>query len=138
MDGRSVSRYIRLCELNKSILDRVDNEEIGLYPAVSISYLSSDEQAELNRVLDGSKYKIDIKKAETLREVSENKKLTNDKILQIVSGEFNKKLTKKSSAPFIIKKKMYLKYFTKEMNESEVESIVDSALKEYFEKRKNT
>jgi ParB family chromosome partitioning protein len=42
IDPRSVSRYVRLSQLTPELLSRVDNGEIGLYPAVSISYLSPD------------------------------------------------------------------------------------------------
>jgi ParB family chromosome partitioning protein len=134
----NVSRYIRLSYLTRLLLDRVDNEEIAVRAAVSISYLSPDEQTALNRVLDELKYKLDMKKAESLREASENKKFTDDKIVQILSGEANKNVKIKPSASFTIKRKMYLKYFNESMNEVEVESIIDTALTEYFTKRKNT
>jgi len=134
LDARSVSRYIRLCELNESLLNRVDNNEIGLYPAVSLSYLSVDEQNELNKVLEESKYKVDMKKAESLREHSESSKLTSNKIKQILSGEFNKK--PKSTASFRIKYKIYSKYFNENVKHDEAESIIDKALEEYFSKQK--
>jgi len=132
----NISRYIRLCELNKSLLSRVDTDEIGLYAAVSISYLSPDEQNELNRILEEHKHKIDMKKAEMLRNHSENKKLTARKIEQILAGEINKKPASKSLPPLKIKPKIYTKYFDETMKQSEMESIVDKALEEYFIKHK--
>jgi len=44
----NVSRYIKLNDLNSELLTRVDNGEIGIYPAVSLSYLTHEEQEELN------------------------------------------------------------------------------------------
>ena len=132
LDARNVSRYIRLCELNKLLLNKVDAEEIGLNAAVSISYLSPGEQEELNNILDNNKYKIDMKKAEMLRSHSENKKLTKDKIAQILSGEINKK--NKSPAVFKLKHKIYSKYFDEAVNHEEAELIIDKALAEYFKK----
>jgi len=133
LDARSVSRYVRLCELNESLIGRVDNDEIGLYPAVSISYLSPDEQTELDRLLSESAYKVDMKKAESLREFSEGKKLTNEKMEQILSGELNKKPKPKTPPPFKLKAKIYQKYFDGDTPQSEIESVIDQALAAYFE-----
>ena len=46
LDARTVSRYARLSFLNKALLNRVDDGETGLYPAVSLSYLTPGEQTE--------------------------------------------------------------------------------------------
>jgi len=135
LSPRSISNYIRLCKLNSALLNRVDNETIAFIPAISISYLSPDEQTELNIILDKNNYKVDIKKAEMLRSYSENKKLTSDKIAQILSGELNKKpKTTKSPAVFKLKYKIYSKYFDETVNHEEAESIIDKALEKYFEK----
>ena len=133
LSKNTVARYVRLSFLNESLLDRVDSDEIGLYPAVSLSYLSGDEQTELNRLLDESSYKIDMKKAESLREFSENKKLTNEKMEQILSGGLNKKPKPKAAPPFKLKAKIYQKYFDGDTPQSEMETVIDKALSEYFE-----
>jgi ParB family chromosome partitioning protein len=127
LDPRSVSRYVRLCELNRPLLDRVDNDEIGLYPAVSLSYLTSDEQAELDKLLSDSAYKIDMKKAESLRGFSESKKLTHEKMKQILSGELNKKPKPKTTPPFKLKAKIYQKYFEPNTPQAEMETVIDQA-----------
>ncbi|MCL2253081.1 MAG: ParB/RepB/Spo0J family partition protein [Lachnospiraceae bacterium] len=132
LDARTVSRYIRLCDLCEFMLNRVDNDEIGLYPAVSLSYLSPDEQTELDRLLTESAYKIDMKKAELLREFSEVKKLTPEKMTQILSGELNKKPKPKTAPPLKIKAKVYQKYFSGDTTQSEMETIIDQALSDYF------
>jgi len=136
LDPRTVSRYIRLCELNEPLLRRVDAEEIGLYPAVSLSYLAPDEQTELDRLLSESAYKVDMKKAESLREFSEGKRLTNEKLIQVLSGELNKKPKPKTAPPLKIKAKIYQKYFDGDTPQSEMETIIDKALSEYFENHK--
>ena len=45
--GRTVQRYIRLTNLAKLLLDMVDEQKIALSPAVELSYLTKQEQAEL-------------------------------------------------------------------------------------------
>ena len=132
LDARTVNRYTRVYLLSKELLDRVDAEEIGLYPAVSLSYLSSDEQDELDRLLCETTYKVDMKKAESLREFSEGKKLTNEKMMQILSGELYKKPKPKTAPPLKVKAKVYQKYFNDKYSQAEMEVIIDKALAMYF------
>ena len=140
LDPKNISRYIRLAELNAALLSKVDNKQIAFNPAVSISYLTPDEQTELNRLLDENKYKykLDMKKAETLRNYSEDKKLTAEKTAQILSGELGRKQKTKPAAPLKIKHKIYSKYFAEDMKQSEIESIVDKALEYYFNRNKHS
>jgi ParB family chromosome partitioning protein len=137
LSSTNVARYIRLIHLDKYLQDKVDNDDIGLYAAVSLSYLSAQEQTELNRLLDENKYKINIKKAELIREFSANKKLNNTVMEQILSGEFNKKSKSKTPAQFVIKQKIYKRYFDETKSHTEVESIIVKALEEYFAKYEN-
>jgi len=136
LDARSVSRYVRLTYLINPLLNRVDNEEIGLYPAVSISYLSETEQTSLNTVLNTTAYKVDMKKAETLRSYSERKQLSDDKMMLILSGEIDKAKKPTAPPPLKIKHKVYSKYFSQDTKQSEMETIIDCALAEYFENHK--
>jgi ParB family chromosome partitioning protein len=78
-----------------------------------------------------------MKKAESLRQLSESKKLTNEKMEQILSGELNKKPKPKTPPPLKIKAKIYQKYFDGSTPQSEMETIIDQALAEYFEIHKN-
>jgi ParB family chromosome partitioning protein len=132
LDARTVSRYKKISFLNRALLNRVDTDEIGLYPAVSISYLSSDEQDELDRLLSETAYKVDMKKAESLREFSEDKKLSHEKMMQILSGELYKKPKPKTAPPLKIKAKVYQKYFDDKYSQTEMEVIVEKALAMYF------
>lgn len=140
LDARTVSRYIRLCGLSETLLERVDADEIGLYPAVSLSYIPPDEQAELERLLGEAAYKVDMKKAESLRELSERGKLTQGKMVQVLSGELNRKAKSKATPPFKLKAKICQKYFGGGTPPGEIEATIDQALAEYFEnhKKENT
>ena len=136
LSSASVARYVRIAHLIKPLQYRVDDDEIGLYLAVSLSYLSPDEQAGLDSLLNESAYKVDMKKAESLRELSERKKLTNEKMAQILSGELSRKPKPKTAQPFKLKAKIYQKYFDGSTTQSEAETIIDQALAEYFENHK--
>jgi ParB family chromosome partitioning protein len=132
----AISKQGKRTDLLDKIKRLSNPDEIGLYPAVSISYLSPDEQNELNRLLNETSYKIDMKKAESLRVMSESKKLTNEKMEQILSGELNKKPKSKNAPPLKIKPNIYQKYFDGDTTQSEMLQIIEQLLAEYYENRK--
>jgi ParB family chromosome partitioning protein len=136
LSSASVARYVRVSFLIEPLQNRVDTDEIGLYPAVSISYLSPDEQTGLDRLLNESAYRVDMKKAESLREFSEAKKLTDEKMELILTGDLNKKPKPKTAPPLKIKARIYQKYFDGDTSQSEMEATIDQALAEYFENHK--
>ena len=136
LSSASVARYIRLTYLNKALQNRVDTDEIAFISGVSLSYLSPDEQIELDKLLNETSYKVDMKKAESLREFSEGKKLTNEVMVQILSGELNKKPKSKTAPPLKIKAKIYQKYFGAGTTQAEMEAVIDQALADYFQSRK--
>ena len=136
LSSASVARYIRISFLIEPLQQRIDNNEIGLYPAVSLSYLTETEQTELNTILNTTSYKIDMKKADTMRNFSKRKQLSDENILLILSGEIDKAKKPKLPRPLKIKHKVYSKYFSQDTKQSEMETIIDQALSEYFENHK--
>lgn len=136
LSSASVARYIRITYLIPALQNRVDNDEIPFISAVTISYLSPDEQNELNSILEKTTYKINLKKADILRNFSEERKLTNEKIEQILSGMIDKKTKSKSFPPVKIKHKIYSKYFNANVKQNEIEATIDKALAEYFDNHK--
>lgn len=127
-----VARYVRLSELNSSLMKRLDDNEIAFMAAVTLSFLKNEEQEIIESVLIENSFKLDMKKAETLRNYSTNKKLNKETAYSILSGELNRKT--KSNKPAIIKLKPKLinKYFSPEVKQPEIEDIIDKALKLYF------
>jgi ParB family chromosome partitioning protein len=134
LSSASVARYIRVSYLIKSLQNRVDKDEIGLYPAVSLSYLKEDEQTALNLILEIKSYKIDMKKAGALRDLSAEKNFTGETVTAVLSGKLNNKSDDK--APLKIKHEVYSMYFTKGETQEEMEKIIEKALTEYFNNHK--
>lgn len=132
LSKNSVSRLLRIDKLTQSLKGRVDTSEIGIYPAVALSYLAEAEQQDVEKVLSENEFKVDMKKAEMLRSYSESSKLNEKTAYQILSGEINKK-PKSTTPPSVkIKHKVYSKYFPSDTKASEIERIVDEALEWYF------
>lgn len=131
LSKNSVARLLRVNKLITPLKTMVDNSALAIRPAVSLSYLSETEQTELEMHISDTGYKVDMKKAEALRSFSESKKLTNDKILLILSGEYEKKQNPKS--PTVkIKMNIYSKYFNEDTSKTEIENTVEQALELYF------
>ncbi len=136
LSPRNVARYVRISYLSEPLTSRLDHGEIAFIPAVMLSYLSMDEQALLNQLLHETSFKIDMKKADILHKLSDTKKLTMEKMRQVLSGELNKKPKSKTVPPLKIKAKIYQKYFDSNTTQSEMETIIDQALEEYFQNHK--
>jgi len=85
--GRQVQRYIRLNELIPELLDKVDNKEIAFNPAVEISYLSKSEQEMLLEAMDYSDATPSHAQTIILKKLSQEGKLTNEEIVEIMSEE---------------------------------------------------
>ena len=128
----TIARYLRINKLNPALKSLLDNGDIAFIPAVTVSYLNAYEQEELAKCIELNRFAVDIKKANLLREFSENRKLDNDSIYFILNGEIG--LTPKSNrAPTVkVSKAVYAKYFNPGQSAKEIQKIVEEALERYF------
>ncbi|WP_163859512.1 ParB N-terminal domain-containing protein [Paenibacillus elgii] len=132
MSPTNIKRYLRLNHLVPELLERVDQGEIRLRPAVDLSYLKPEEQQTVEVLIQEQGYKVDMKKSELLRGKSENRNCNEQVIKAILSGEATRRPKSKTPAPFKLKHKIYTKYFTPDSKVAEVEEIIDKALALYF------
>lgn len=82
--GRTISRYIRLTELIPALLERVDNREIALRPAVELSYFPKDVQTTINEQIEIEQCTPSHAQAIRMRRMHEEGKLTNEAIAAIM------------------------------------------------------
>ena len=136
MSRENVRRYIRLNYLNEGLLNMVDEGSIKLVPAVSLSYITTDEQNILLSILSNNDYKIDMKRADKLKERSG--KLSEDDILAISSGEFFEKKKSVKVTAVTVKPKLISKFFNAYTTQTEITSTIEIALEEYFERRRQS
>jgi ParB family chromosome partitioning protein len=134
MSQDNVRRYIRLNHLNEGLLNMVDEGSIKLVPAVNLSHLNMEEQNILFSILTKNDYRIDTKRAEKLKERSG--KLTEDDIMAIASGELFEKKNKRKLTAVTVKPKLISKFFTSYATRTEITSTIETALEEYFERRR--
>lgn len=87
VSARTISRLLRIHELNDYLKECLDDGKFKLDPAINISYLKKEEQQELEELLgDNADYKINMKKGKELREASKTGKLTKEKMEEILKG----------------------------------------------------
>lgn len=133
----SISRYLRIDKLNNCLKKRLDNNEFTLIAGVAISYISDDEQTMLDRLIKENAYKVDIKKAELMKAVSKDKKLTEDNMKSILDGSYGKKPAKaKKRTSVTVKPAVINKYFGPYESEKDVVNIIDQSLEIYMENKK--
>ncbi|MDO0824051.1 ParB/RepB/Spo0J family partition protein [Desulfosporosinus nitroreducens] len=136
MSRANIQRYIRLNFLIEGLLDRVDEEKIALRPAVYLSYLSKKEQQIIEDIISINNFKIDMVKAERMKGLSEQGKLSGDNIYSILSGEDDKK--PKKSTGIKLKPKLVTKFFHAGQKPAEIEQIIEKALSLYFGQERGT
>lgn len=85
--GRQVQRYIRLTELIQELLDMVDIRKISFSPAVEISYLTKEEQNLLYCYIQKYDATPSQSQAIYLKKLSQEGKLTTNKLEEIMSAE---------------------------------------------------
>lgn len=85
--GRQVQRYIRLNELDPQLLQMVDDGKIALSPAVELSYLTPQEQADLITTMDTEERTPSHAQAIRMRRLSADGKLDMDTIFAIMTEE---------------------------------------------------
>ena len=85
-DSRETIRhYIRLTNLEKPLLDLVDENRIAMRPAVELSYLKPEEQKMVYAMYDSDEVTPSYSQAQRMRKLSEEGKLDNDAVFNIMT-----------------------------------------------------
>ena len=128
--GRQIQRYIRLNNLLPEILELVDNKQIGLNPAVELSYLDEDEQRRLLEAMDFSQSTPSLSQAQRIKKMSQEEGITQEAMNVIMSEE------KKSDVDRVtIKNDVLKKYFPKSYTPKQMEDTIVKLLDQWQKKR---
>ena len=122
--GRKVQRYIRLTELLPELLELVDRGKIKVSPAVSLSYLSKEEQEWVLQCVVGRAASVSGTMADQLKKHSEEGKLTELAVELILCEE--KKETGKVTLPGKVKQ-----YFPKDYSNQQIEQVIFELLENW-------
>ena len=83
--ARQIQRYIRLTNLIPDILQKVDEGQIALTPAVELSYLSKEEQQILAEAMEYEDCTPSLSQAVKLKKLSQSRALKPEDIAEIMS-----------------------------------------------------
>ena len=125
--GRTVQRYIRLTNLAKPILDMVDAQRIAFSPAVELSYLTKQEQAELWDLMQSEDCTPSLSQAIRMKKLSQQVKLTPEVMFSILTEE---KPNQKEQVR--IKTESLRKYFPKSYSAEQMEQAILKLLENQY------
>jgi len=130
----TVARYLRINHLIPTLKARLDSGDIAFIPGVTLSFLKEGEQNILEKCIGLNGFKVDMKKANLLRDHSEKGKLDMDSAYLILAGEIGQ-IDRRDRAPSVkFSRAVYLRYFRPGQTVKEVQGIVEKALEMYFQK----
>ena len=84
--AKQVQRYLKLTDLISELLEKLDNGELSFNPAVELSYLTIEEQKEFIDAMEYTQAVPSISKAQRIKKLSREKKLTGTKMREIMGG----------------------------------------------------
>lgn len=125
-----VRRYIRLTELIPELLNMVDDKKIAFNPAVELSYLKKEEQADLLEAMDMEQATPSLSQAQRLKKFSAEGKCTLEVMCAIMSEEKKGELDKVTLTGDKLRK-----YFPKSYTPQKMEETIIKLLEGWQKKR---
>ena len=135
LSSRTVARYLRINQLSEPLKNMVDDGKIAMRAGVDLSYLSREKQEMIDAIVSEDTFKVDMKKAAMIREKEDEGKLDWKMAKSIITGEAMKDPNKEK--PMKLSPKFYNKYFSKNTDFKEMETIIGKALDLYYQQEKN-
>ena len=126
-----VKRFIRLTNLAKPLLDMVDEQKIALSPAVELSYLTRQEQAELWDIMQSEACTPSLSQAVRLKKLSQQAELTPEAIFDIMSEA---KPNQRDRVRFEVS--AIRKYFPRSYTPQQMEQAILKLLEAQYQKKR--
>ena len=128
--SRQIQRYIRLTNLVQPLLQLVDDGRIAFSPAVELSYLTVQEQAELWDIIRSEDCTPSLSQAVRLKKLSQSAQLSAERIYDIMREE---KPNQKERVRLEVSS--LRKYFPKNFTVSQIEESILKMLDEQYHRR---
>jgi len=135
LDNRKVARLIRLTYLIEDWKLFVDNTKKAFLIGVNISYLAPEMQTYLYQECDEMGIKLNLKNAEALKKMNADKPLDETTISKFLLSNEKEKIKPKEYQSIKVRAKFFDKYLKDIESPSDMDVIIEAALKEYFDKR---
>lgn len=133
-DSRNqIQRYIRLTQLEKPLLDMVDEKKIAMNPAVELSYLKPDEQKQLLEAIDLEQSTPSLSQAQRMKKFSQEGRLTFDVMDAILSEE-----KKPPETHITLTSDKISKFFPKSFTPEQMEKTIIKLLEKWCRSRQQS
>lgn len=127
---KQIQRYIRLTNLIPEILKMVDEKQIAFNPAVELSYLPEEKQKKLYEIMSMQQGTPSLSQAQLMKRLSEEEKLDDAMMLEMLSGEKPNQTEKVS-----IKRDRFEKYFPKDYTAKQIEDTIVKLVEDWYRKK---
>lgn len=128
--SRQIQRYIRLTNLIPEILQKVDDGQIALTPAVELSYLTEQEQQELLEAMECEDCTPSLSQAVQLKKLSQAGALDVDTIVTLMSQPKANQAEKISFRVNDLRK-----FFPKSYDTTQIQETILKLLNDYQKRR---
>ena len=125
---KQIQRYIRLTELRPDLLEMVDNKKIKFNPAVELSYITPNEQYLLLEVMKEDDVVPSLSQAQQIKKLSQEKRCTKEALHALLAVASIKERN------VVIKHEIIMQYFSADVSDAEIESLICRLLEEYRQK----
>ena len=127
---RSIERFIRLAKLEPQLLEKVDNKEIGLTPAVELASLTRDEQQGFLDAMEYSQNTPSFSQAQRIKKLSQQGQCTAEAMREIMSEEKKSELDK-----IVINTDEIKKYFPRSFTPRQMKNTILKLLNNWMKNR---
>lgn len=127
-----VSRYIRLTELIPELLNMTDERVIAFNPAVELSFLKTEEQAQLLDSMEYAQSTPSLSQAQRLKKFSQEGHLSIDAMRAIMSEEKKTEMDKVTLPAETLRK-----YFPKSYTPQRMQETIIKLLEQWQKKRQH-
>lgn len=127
--SKQIQRYIRLTELIPELLDYVDQGKLAFNPAVAISYISPELQADLIDVMNIYACSPSLAQADRMKKLSQEGSLDRSAINAILSEP------KPQQKQIVFKGDQVEKYFPKDTSPEQIQETIIRLLEVWYQRR---
>ena len=132
---RQVQRFIRLNQLEQTLMDKVDSGKLAFPPAVELSYLKPEEQQWLDAALEETQQTPSLSQAQRMKRESKQGTLSAESMMEIMREN---KQTIPSRGSVILPQDRLLKYFPRTYTAEQIEKTIYKLLDAWVKKRQQT
>ena len=130
---KQVQRYLRLAELIPELLKRVDEDMMGITPAVEISYLTEQEQRDLADVMEYTQCSPSLSQAIRLRALSQKHTL-NYEVMEEILNE----LKQRDVERVVFKNQQLYRFFPTSYSAKQMQREIIKILKQWMKSNENS